>query len=95
MSEGLTNIERHADASQALIDLAHDDGDVLRLSIRDNGRGNMSDARSGGGFGLIGMRERVQALGGSFSIIGKPGNGTELCAVIPLDQRRPRMRENE
>lgn len=87
VSEGLTNIERHADASQAIVDLAHDDGEVLRLSIRDNGHGNVSDAISGGGFGLIGMRERVQALRGSFSIIGKPGSGTELCAVIPLDPR--------
>ena len=46
VSEGLTNIERHADASQAIVDLAHDDGDVLRLSIRDNGHGNVSDAIS-------------------------------------------------
>jgi two-component system sensor histidine kinase UhpB len=87
VSEGLTNIARHAEASQTVIDLARDDGDELRLSIRDNGHGNVSDAVPGGGFGLIGMRERVQALGGSFSIIGKPGNGTELCAVIPLNQR--------
>jgi two-component system sensor histidine kinase UhpB len=86
VSEGLTNIARHADASQTVIDLARDDGDALRLSIRDNGHGNVSDAVPGGGFGLIGMRERVQALGGSFSIIGKPGNGTEVRAVIPLDQ---------
>lgn len=87
VSEGLTNIARHADASQTVIDLACNNGDVLRLSIRDNGRGNVSEAVPGSGFGLIGMRERVQALGGSFSITGKPGNGTELCAVIPLDQR--------
>ena len=70
-----------------LLDLARDDGDVLLLSIRDNGHGNVSDVVPGGGFGIIGMRERVQALGGSFSIIGKPGDGTEVRAVIPLDQR--------
>jgi two-component system, NarL family, sensor histidine kinase UhpB len=86
VSEGLTNIARHADASQTVIDLAHDDGHQLRLSIRDNGHGNVPDAVPGGGFGLIGMRERVQALGGSFAIDGKPGNGTVVRAVIPLDQ---------
>jgi signal transduction histidine kinase len=46
----------------------------------------VSETIPGGGFGLIGMRERVQALGGSFSIIGRPGSGTEVSAVIPLDQ---------
>ena len=87
VSECLTNIVRHAEALQTVIELARDDGNALRLSIRDNGHGNMSDAAPGGGFGLVGMRERVQALGGSFSIIGKPGIGTEVCAVIPLGQR--------
>jgi two-component system, NarL family, sensor histidine kinase UhpB len=87
VSESLTNIARHAGASQTVIDLACDDGAALRLSIRDNGHGNLSDAGPGGGFGLIGMRERVQALGGTFSIIGKPGDGTEVRAMIPLDQR--------
>jgi two-component system sensor histidine kinase UhpB len=87
VSECLTNIVRHADALQTVIELARDDDDALRLSIRDNGHGNMSDAVPTGGFGLVGMRERVQALGGSFSIIGKPGIGTEVRAVIPLDHR--------
>ena len=95
VSECLTNIARHADALQIVIELARDDDDALRLSIRDDGHGDVSGSVSAGGFGLVGMRERVEALGGSFSIMGKPGRGTEVCAVIPLDQRRSRTRKSE
>ena len=85
--EGLTNIVRHANASKAVIELKRDDNNALRLSIRDNGHGNVSMTAATGGFGLIGMRERVQALGGSLTVEGKPGMGTELTAVIPLNHR--------
>jgi signal transduction histidine kinase len=55
---------------------------TLELCIEDNGHGNVVPAS--GGFGLVGMRERVEALGGALSVEGRPGVGTRLHATIPL-----------
>jgi two-component system, NarL family, sensor histidine kinase UhpB len=82
--EALTNIVRHAEATRAWLRLARTDDGSLLLSIRDNGHGHVSLATSAVGLGLIGMRERVEALGGTLSVEGRPGTGTELRAVIPL-----------
>ena len=87
VQEALTNIARHANASRVEVALTRDASDTLTLSIRDNGHGNVSMEMSGGGFGLLGMRERVQALNGEFSVSGKPGQGTEVRAVLPMTQK--------
>ena len=84
VQEGLTNIARHAGATRVWITVGRQADAALTLSIRDDGHGNVSMAMSAGGFGLLGMRERVQALQGEFSVTGKPNAGTELRAVIPL-----------
>jgi signal transduction histidine kinase len=83
VQEALTNVVRHADASRTIVALRRDDHSV-RLSVRDNGHGNMAAPSSDSGFGLVGMRERVLALGGSFVIDGISGVGTEVRAVIPI-----------
>jgi signal transduction histidine kinase len=55
--------------------------DVLRLTVRDDGSGG---ARLVPGSGLVGLKDRVEALGGSLSIESPPGAGTTLTAAIPL-----------
>jgi len=82
VQEALTNVVRHADATRAVVTIRREDA-VVRASIRDNGHGRVGAAAETG-FGLAGMRERVAALGGSLSIDGTPGVGTEVRAVIPV-----------
>ncbi len=82
--EALTNVARHADASRVNVRVARVNARSLMLSIDDDGHGHVSMETSAVGLGLIGMRERVDALGGAFSVEGRPGIGTELRALIPL-----------
>ena len=82
--EALTNIVRHADASRTAVRVMRENGHSLLVSIRDNGHGHVSMATSAVGLGLIGMRERVESVGGTFSVEGRPGSGTELHAEIPV-----------
>lgn len=87
VQESLTNIVRHASASHITLELhrrQQEDEDYLELSIRDNGLGFSQHGESAGGFGLIGMRERVNALGGQFQIQSAPGTGTWVDVTIPL-----------
>jgi signal transduction histidine kinase len=77
--EGLTNMRRHARASRVDILLAFQPGQV-RLQVRDNGVGA---AETNGGFGLLGIRERVQLLGGKLEIRTSVGEGFSLSATVP------------
>jgi signal transduction histidine kinase len=81
VAEALTNAAKHAQASmvEVCIDI---EGQNLRLSIRDDGIGGADAAR---GSGITGLRDRVEALGGSLSISSHPGTGTELHATIPFE----------
>lgn len=82
IQESLTNVARHAEASKVHIDvfsLSQLGKEGLQILVKDNGKG--FNPASLGGFGLPGMRERVEGLGGSFSI--KSDNGTEIQAWIP------------
>ena len=83
LQESLTNVARHAKATQVEVKLELR-GENWLLSIRDNGKGFAQNAASSNGIGLIGMRERAHILGGSFSIVSAPGEGTTIEAVIPL-----------
>jgi len=85
--EALTNVTRHADASRVSVRVARVNDHSLTLSIDDNGHGRVSTESSAVGLGLIGMRERIDALGGAFSVEGRPGIGTQLHASIPLSGR--------
>jgi signal transduction histidine kinase len=77
--EGLTNARKHAQASRAEVTLDYGDGWV-RLVVQDDGQGA---AQTGGGFGLLGVRERVQLLGGRVAIRTAPGEGFTLHVEVP------------
>lgn len=87
VQECLTNIVRHAQASQAAIalEIAHQGktGKTLRLQVSDNGQGCAVD-KIKTGFGLLGMRERINSLGGEFIIQTQPQQGMSIIATIPL-----------
>ncbi|MDT7697878.1 MAG: hypothetical protein QOJ30_203, partial [Pseudonocardiales bacterium] len=80
VSEALTNTTKHAHASHA--DVAVEErGGLLHLSIRDDGVGGADPAH---GSGLIGLRDRVQALGGTIEVTSHPGEGTAVLVELPL-----------
>ena len=80
VSEALANAAKHARASVVEVDLQVNDN-VLRLLVRDDGVGGADASR---GSGLIGLADRVEAVGGSMAITSPPGRGTTLRATIPL-----------
>jgi signal transduction histidine kinase len=80
--EGLTNVCRHARASRVDVWLHYQPTEV-RLEVRDNGVGA---AETAGGFGLLGIRERMQLLGGKLKIDTGVGQGFRLAASVPLSQ---------
>lgn len=79
--EALSNTARHSGATHATVTLRGGAG--IRLSIADDGAGFEPGTPSDGGFGLVSMRERAQALGGELSISSRPGHGTQVEVVIP------------
>ena len=82
LQEALTNIVRHADASQVHVRLQHH-GSRLRLWVRDNGRGAPAPQRPG--VGLYSMYERARCLGGELKILSHPGAGWALALNMPLE----------
>lgn len=81
--EALTNVVKHADASAVEVSLAERD-DGVRLQVRDNGRGFDARAQAGHGrFGLRGMRERVDAMGGTLQVDSTPGGGACITVDLP------------
>ncbi|RZI44645.1 sensor histidine kinase [Herbaspirillum sp. HC18] len=84
LQESLNNIGRHASASFVRIEVRIDERHLV-MAIRDNGIGMYpGDRRKARRFGLIGIEERVTILGGQLNIDSKPGQGTVLQMVIPL-----------
>lgn len=86
--EGLSNVARHAQATQALISLTFDAEGVC-LNIRDNGRGfNVPDSPAemapAGHYGLLGIQERAEAIGARLRIHSEAGAGTQLAVCLPL-----------
>lgn len=91
--EALTNAERHAAASNATLALEGTHGSVV-LRVTDDGAGLSAGALvRPGHYGVIGMRERIESLGGTFHIGERPGGGTLVEAQVPIasDHREPRM----
>jgi signal transduction histidine kinase len=82
VQESLTNVVKHAQASHVSILLTRR-GDSAAAVIEDDGRGFVPE-RTNGGFGLVGMRERMQLLDGTLTIESTPGAGTTLVAEVPL-----------
>lgn len=85
LQESLTNIARHAKAKNADVQLGFAENHWL-LSIRDDGAGFDDQSRKRTGIGLIGMKERVQILGGALNLTTAPGKGTVLEVRIPAEQ---------
>jgi PAS domain S-box-containing protein len=84
VQEALSNVVRHARASQVQLDLQRT-ADRLLLKIADDGIGLANDRRKNENtFGLIGIEERMVALGGTLSIASAPGQGTAILLSIPL-----------
>jgi signal transduction histidine kinase len=79
--EGLTNVRRHAQASQVRLTLDYTSADTVRLNVEDNGVGAAEGAASG--FGLLGIRERAQILGGQVRVHSRPGQGFTLEVEVP------------
>jgi two-component system, NarL family, sensor histidine kinase UhpB len=90
VQESLTNIARHANAQQVTIHLYAEFKTAwlgLGVSVQDNGRGFSTAQTSSQGLGLAGMRERVESLGGDFSLQSQAGKGTIIKAWIPMKAR--------
>ena len=83
VSEALTNIARHAHASQASVRLAQQN-DHLLVEICDDGRGFDPNAAQPGHYGLLGMGERIRLAGGTLQIQSNSQNGTQLQISFPL-----------
>jgi len=86
VQEALSNVAKHSGATACTVSL-NSGGRMLRLTIEDNGRGIgpvAARAKSARGLGLIGMRERAQALGGTFTIDDRDGGGTVVSVALPL-----------
>src|SRR5262249_10297536 len=78
--EALTNAIKHACATTFQARLSFE-SDAVRLELRDNGKGFVTDKTNGGGIGLIGMKERADQIGATLAIISEPGAGTMITAI--------------
>jgi signal transduction histidine kinase len=83
VQEALTNVAKHAGASNVSVLLTRKDGGVVAV-VEDDGRGLASGAESGDGLGLVGMRERVSLLGGRLALESAGTVGTTLVAEVPV-----------
>jgi signal transduction histidine kinase len=91
VQEALTNAVRHGRPRRIAVDV-REEASRIRAVVRDDGRGFDAAAalarRGDRGLGLIGIRERTAALGGTVEIRSTPDQGTELCVVIPRESGR-------
>lgn len=88
VQESLTNIARHAEASHVDVSLLLQ-GDRIELRIADDGRGFAPNSARDDAFGLLGIRERAQALGTTADIASTPGAGCTVAISIPFPGERP------
>lgn len=89
VQEALTNVEKHANASTATVDVQMQSDDIA-IKVADDGVGfegaPTGPSASGSHLGLLGMRERAGMFGGEFSISGESGRGTSVFATLPFDR---------
>jgi two-component system sensor histidine kinase DegS len=94
IQEALNNVSRHSQARKAQIKLFEDEM-LIQCSIEDDGAGfdprelTRSRQRKITGLGLAGIRERVEALNGTYQILSAPGEGTKLYITLPLTEEKP------
>lgn len=87
VQEALTNVRKHAAASEVKVTLTSQQPGELSVVITDDGRGFVGDANGGGRrqrLGLTSMRERVEGLGGRLEVSSHPGAGTRVTATLPV-----------
>jgi PAS domain S-box-containing protein len=82
VSEALTNVARHAEATEARVTIRRDDT-MVRCEVSDDGRGGADIAR---GTGILGLRDRAEAAGGTLTLTSPPGRGTIVAAALPLSR---------
>ena len=82
VQEALTNISKHSHATQVHLSLT-ETSQTVTLVLEDNGSG-FDPSENTTGFGLQGMRERIEALGGRLWLCSQPGRGCQIQAEIPL-----------
>jgi signal transduction histidine kinase len=85
--EAVNNAVRHARARTIYVNLFFDAAGV-RLSVRDDGRGfdpGREDGARAGHFGILGMRERAEEMGGTLSVESRPGGGSEVAVGVPVE----------
>ncbi|WP_409522401.1 cache domain-containing protein [Nitrincola sp. MINF-07-Sa-05] len=80
--ECLTNIEKHADANRVYIQLSSA-GDQILFQVMDNGKGFNTRDSNHQGIGLVNMKERVEVIGGTFSLHSEEGHGSQISANLP------------
>jgi two-component system sensor histidine kinase DegS len=88
VQEALTNVRKHAAVNKALVKLENT-GDTLILVIKDDGLGFDTaavDMDAGESYGIIGMKERVELLGGEIDIMSAPGAGTQVIIKVPVEE---------
>jgi signal transduction histidine kinase len=85
VAEALANVAKHARASAVRVEVGADDG-LVRLDIRDDGVGGADPAR---GSGLVGLKDRVEATGGTLRVESPPGQGTSLVVRLPIRAGQP------
>ena len=87
--EALTNVARHAGAARVTVTLDAE-GDDLVLRVSDDGKGvAAADLEAPSALGILGMQERARAVGGSVSVEGAPGRGTQVLARVPRGHGEP------
>jgi PAS domain S-box-containing protein len=87
VQEALTNVARHAEASEVSVAITESDGSI-EVVVTDDGRG-MTAAGGKKTFGLLGMKERITILGGQLDIDSQPGRGTRVACRLPLPKDTP------
>jgi signal transduction histidine kinase len=80
VTEALTNVVKHASAASAPVSVRRE-GAVLRCEVSDDGRGGADPMA---GTGILGLRDRAEAAGGTLSVVSPPGRGTVIVAAVPL-----------
>ncbi|MGW1512302.1 sensor histidine kinase [Streptomyces sp. NPDC002394] len=88
VQEALTNVVRHAATPTCRVTVERRTGTLL-VEIADDGRGTPPGAALTGGYGLLGMRERAELLGGSLTAGPRPGGGFDVTALLPLPHQVP------
>ena len=88
VQEAITNVTKYAQASNVWVDLAVRDGRA-QISVRDDGAGFDARAKPSSAYGLIGMRFRVEAAGGTLQLVTAPGEGCQVRATLPLMLSEP------